>query len=468
MSRHVILFLAANPSGTTPLALSEECAAIERELRMTPGRDDLDFRSKWAVSVDDMMRHLNELRPAVVHFSGHGGGGSGLRSHGEPPPRTRDIEPLEPREPREAVERGGIYLQDEHGQPQHVSGRALAQMISSAAPSARVVVLNACFSDDVAEALYTVVDCVVGMRGAIRDEAARSFAVSFYRALGHRCSVGAAVGQAVAVLAALHVSDEHLPVCRTRVGDDASQIFLSSAAPQVPEPGPEQHRLSRRGKIVLGVSSVALLLLSMLLLTGRLFPAEKQDVVDVQLPALVERKLIEREVANDAPKRLEIVSVELPTIAESEGELRGGTRNYPRLDIKLRNPSSEVAYVKALRATIKQMYPVRVMLCNTSYDNISRSSDYKLYFDSVDAVPSSREISLSQAIKANDVDYFSITMSLPFEKIYEMELGAALSGHARRKQFRSLDEPQARTRRRQRGRHGALGVACCVRTLVLL
>lgn len=38
-------------------------------------------------------------------------------------------------------------------------------MIRTAAPSTRVVVLNACFSITVAEALRDVVDCVVGMRG---------------------------------------------------------------------------------------------------------------------------------------------------------------------------------------------------------------------------------------------------------------------------------------------------------------
>jgi hypothetical protein len=38
-SRSVILFLAANPIGNSPLALEEKCAATERELRMTEGRD---------------------------------------------------------------------------------------------------------------------------------------------------------------------------------------------------------------------------------------------------------------------------------------------------------------------------------------------------------------------------------------------------------------------------------------------
>lgn len=190
-SRHIILFLAANPSDSTHLALNAECAAIEHELRMTLGRDDFEFRSKWAVNIDDMMRHLNECQPTIVHFSGHG--------------------------------RAGIQLQDEC---QCVNAHALAQMIASAAPSTRVVVLNACFSDVVAESLRNLVDCVVGMNGAISDDAARSFAVGFYRALGNWRSVGNAIAQAIATLAAKRLPDEHIPVCRTRDGVNADQLFL--------------------------------------------------------------------------------------------------------------------------------------------------------------------------------------------------------------------------------------------------
>jgi hypothetical protein len=99
-------------------------------------------------------------------------------------------------------------------------------MIGSAAPSARLVVLNACFSDAAAQALRNVVDCVVGMTGAIGDDAARSFAVGFYRALGHRRSVGNAFDQAVATLAAKRLSGDHLPICRTRDGFSAAQVTL--------------------------------------------------------------------------------------------------------------------------------------------------------------------------------------------------------------------------------------------------
>jgi hypothetical protein len=169
------------------------------------------------------MRHLNELQPTIVHFSGHGSTGTAGRSlaQGEP---HRDIET-----PRGA----GIFLQDE-SRSQYVSERALAKLIKSAAPSTRVVVLNACCSAPIAESLRHVVDCVVGMDGAVGDAAARSFAVAFYRALGNRRSVGNAVDQAVATLAAKQLPDD-LPVCKTRDGLTADQIFLPTSGLHRPD-----------------------------------------------------------------------------------------------------------------------------------------------------------------------------------------------------------------------------------------
>jgi WD40 repeat protein len=218
--RHVILFLAANPRGTTGLDLDDECAAIERELSMVTARHEFDFHSKWAVSIDAMMRHLNELQPAVIHFSGHGEGDPATSRDDHHRARRRDI--------AETTAGAAIYLEDEREQRRQVGGRPLAQMIASAAPRARVVVLNACYSDALAEALLGVVECVVGMRGAISDGAAPAFAVAFYRALGNRRSIGNAVDQARATLAARQLPDEQLPMCRTRDGVNAHELFLPS------------------------------------------------------------------------------------------------------------------------------------------------------------------------------------------------------------------------------------------------
>lgn len=222
--RKVILFLAANPFGMNRLAFDEECAAIERELRMTASRDEIEFRSRWAITVDEVMRHFNETNPMVIHFSGHGHDGAEKLQRASMSQRDVQITARNEDLP------GGIYLQDEHGGPQIVPTRALKMMIKAAAASARVLVLNACYSASQAKELRTVVDCVIGMTGAIRDDAARSFAVGFYRALGNRRSIGNAVEQAIATLAAKRLPDEHLPRCQTRKGVNAKQMFLNERA----------------------------------------------------------------------------------------------------------------------------------------------------------------------------------------------------------------------------------------------
>jgi hypothetical protein len=215
MTKHTILFLAANPVGTDRRALDEECAEIERELRMSSGRDDFDFRSKWAVSVDELMRHLNELQPTILHFSGHGtaAGPGTAGSPGDMPG-------------------AGIFLHDGHGS-QYVTERALAKMIASAAPSTRVVVLNACYSATIAESLCHTVGCVVGMDDTLGDAAARSFAVAFYRALGHRRSVGNAVDQAIATLDAKQHPGAR-PLCKTRDGLRPDQVVLPALDGEAP------------------------------------------------------------------------------------------------------------------------------------------------------------------------------------------------------------------------------------------
>jgi hypothetical protein len=193
----LILFLAADPHAAPRLDIGRECAAIQRELSMTLARDRLRFEARWATTVDDFQRHLTELDPTVLHFSGHGCGSRGL------------------------------ILQDEHGRPQPVSTRALATVICTAASSVRLIVLNACYSIAQAAELCGGIDCVVGMNGAIGDEAARVFATRLYGAIGSRRSVGNAVEQAIAALAALDLPEAAMPHCLTRDGVDAHDIVLA-------------------------------------------------------------------------------------------------------------------------------------------------------------------------------------------------------------------------------------------------
>jgi CHAT domain-containing protein len=220
MSRSVILCVPAHPAGTTRLALDEECAAIERELKLTPGRDDFELRSKWAVTVDDLMRHLHDLQPTILHFSGHG--------------RTPELAPEQRREGMRDVidpsDEPGLLLVGDSGQP--VAPAALRHMIRAAAATVRLIVLDACYSDAQAEALRDAVGCAVGMKGRISDDAARAFAVGFYRALGYGRSIRSAYKYAAAELAGKGLAAEAEPRCLVREGEAAEPMLLSSATPR--------------------------------------------------------------------------------------------------------------------------------------------------------------------------------------------------------------------------------------------
>ena len=233
--KHTILYVAANPRGTDKLMLDRECEALQHELRLTADRDHFEFHSRWAVSIDHLMRALNEMSPTILHFSGHGtaGAASTASSHGG---THRDVQ---------WWCGAGILLEGRDG-AEHVGHRALAEMIASVPPVPRLVVLNACHSADVADSLCEVVDCVVGVDGAIEDTAAREFTVGFYRALGYRRhSIGTAVKQAKATMYAKQLPG-HLVTCRPRNGASADDIYLvaSSRARDLGD-GPVRERSQR-------------------------------------------------------------------------------------------------------------------------------------------------------------------------------------------------------------------------------
>lgn len=198
MSKPIVLFLAANPKDTHRLALEDECNAILRELRHTPGGGEVEVRALHAATVHEVMRELNQAQPTLLHFSGHGSA-------------------------------EGIALEDNEGLALVVTPEALCQMLASAASAVTAVLLNSCYSQEQAEVLRDSIGCVVGMKGAIPDESARTFAVSFYRALGHGRSVHNAFEQACATLEGLRQRAE--PRCLTRADVNADELYLRPAPP---------------------------------------------------------------------------------------------------------------------------------------------------------------------------------------------------------------------------------------------
>jgi CHAT domain len=151
-----ILFLAANPRSTGRLDLEEELRSLEAELRGVKYRDQVVLTARHAVRPDDLVRYVRSDRPTVVHFSGHGSG-------------------------------GGIILRNDEGGYTEVTGTSLQRFFLNR--GVRLVVLNACYTQEQAKLLPDAVSAVVGTTDSVGDVAARRFTVAFYRALGDGYSI---------------------------------------------------------------------------------------------------------------------------------------------------------------------------------------------------------------------------------------------------------------------------------------
>jgi len=90
----------------------------------------------------------------------------------------------------------------------------------------RLVVLNACYSEVQAKAIAEVVDCVVGMKKEIGDEAAIIFAEYFYSALGYGRSVKQAFEQGKVALILESIPEGDVPVLIVRKGIDPADVML--------------------------------------------------------------------------------------------------------------------------------------------------------------------------------------------------------------------------------------------------
>lgn len=192
-----ILFLAANPKDTVSLRLDEEVREIEHKIMLAQKKDQLLLIKKGAVRASDLQLYLNQERPTIVHFSGHG------------------------------TDEGRIVLEDIIGNPVTVTSESLARVFKTLKDNVRCIVLNACFSIDQARAINQHVDFVIGMSSSIKDKAAIAFSSAFYLALSSERSIRNAFDQGInEVLLAGFSEEENTPKLLCRDDIDPSKVFL--------------------------------------------------------------------------------------------------------------------------------------------------------------------------------------------------------------------------------------------------
>lgn len=205
-----LLFLSASPGY---LRSDIELRDIEKRIRSAPYGSAFEISSAWAVRPDDIADALYLHKPDIVHFSGHG------------------------------EQESGIFLEDEKRRRVPLQPETVCRLFAPLRGTTRVVILNACETRPIAEALRNVVDYAISMRRPITDEAAITFASGFYSSLAHGLSVKDAFYSALTALSTKQIPEADIPDLVERPGLGASEFILD----REPSDKPNEERKPREG-----------------------------------------------------------------------------------------------------------------------------------------------------------------------------------------------------------------------------
>lgn len=192
-----VLFMTADPDGANPLHIDREIRQIQEQVRSSELRDAITFEYRHAVRVTDLLQHLNEVAPDVVHFSGHGAD-------------------------------AGILLQDAGEQKRLLTNAELGKLLVAAPKRLKLAVFNSCNSAEQARVAVEYVDAAVGMQQTIEDESARVFAGQLYNSLGFGRSLGLAFVQARLQVELTFNAVSGDPTLEVADGLDADELVIVS------------------------------------------------------------------------------------------------------------------------------------------------------------------------------------------------------------------------------------------------
>jgi hypothetical protein len=183
-----ILYLAASPTDMTPLRSDKEMKQVREQVQLGRYRDRFQLEFRPAVGLKDVGQALVDCNPRIVHFSGHG----------KPD--------------------GSLYVEDDVGLRIEITSEGLADLFGLHASTVECIIVNACHSMALAEAMAKYFGYVIGMRSAIGDAAAVTFSIGFYQGLAGGADVPAAFDRGCAFLRAQPLTEPEyeVPVLLTR------------------------------------------------------------------------------------------------------------------------------------------------------------------------------------------------------------------------------------------------------------
>jgi hypothetical protein len=199
--RLTVCYFTAAPVDAPRLdGVKDEAFTIQSRLLTAGDHRRIEFHPMDKATPDRVISTISKESPDVVHFSLHG------------------------------TEDGKLLFEDDYGRAKPVSGAWLLNVLSHLTRKPVLVVLNVCFTDVLAEEITRHSCFAVGMRQAIRGDAALGFAVTFYLNLADNKSLNQAYGLGCASASAVLESAGDTPARFATVEEDLNHPFLDVVA----------------------------------------------------------------------------------------------------------------------------------------------------------------------------------------------------------------------------------------------
>lgn len=144
-------------------------------------------------------RGLNDHRPQIVHFSGHGNEDEIAADTGKLGPSTVQTLPFD----------------------------LLAKALAATDNPPDVIVLNSCKSSAAKKTLLATVKIIIAMKESVSDIAAANFAQNFYAAIASGQSVKAGFEQGKVAVEATSISEADTPELHCASGVNPTSIILA-------------------------------------------------------------------------------------------------------------------------------------------------------------------------------------------------------------------------------------------------
>jgi CHAT domain-containing protein len=195
-----VLYLTANPEQN--LRVDVEVRQVQQAVKAALHRDQIEIVPRVAATPEDLLEGLNDVRPHVVHFSGHSGHATLVFDNASvETPEGRDL-----------------------------TFDLLARALAATSTPPVLVVLNGCDTLEGAEVLLDATPVVIGMESEITDLAAAAFAARFYGAIAAAQPVQAALEQGAVAVDFLGLSEGWKPNCLVRDGVSLDALVLVKVA----------------------------------------------------------------------------------------------------------------------------------------------------------------------------------------------------------------------------------------------